>query len=141
MSTTDSVTPQENPSAEQPSAVQESIQELTLRVPFPDSFVYSNAAAFSISLMDIRISFAEAMPDRTVQPRVGLVMAPEQAAILAITLLLQLDSYEKNFGQIRDPRWRDFAALSSKYYEHLQQQRLGADPAAKTPPEEKPEVS
>ena len=85
------------------------IEEVTLRVPFPDSFVYSNIAAFSLSLMDIRIGFCEAMPDRTVQPRVGIVMPPEQAAILAMLLLTQINTYERNFGPIRDPRWREFA--------------------------------
>ena len=42
---------------------------VNMHVPFPDTFVYSNCSAFSVSQMDIRISFAEALPNRTAQAR------------------------------------------------------------------------
>jgi hypothetical protein len=99
--------PQEAPA--QSTAVQGGMEEVTLRVPFPDTFVYSNIAAFSVSMMDIRIGFGEAMPDRTVQPKVGIVMPPEQAAMLAMLLLTQINTYERSFGLIREPRWREFS--------------------------------
>jgi hypothetical protein len=88
------------------SSTADGIEEVTLRVPFPDSFVYSNIASFSISLMDIRIGFGEAMPDRTVQPRVGIVMPPEQAALVAMHLFSQLHVYERAFGPIRLAQWQ-----------------------------------
>jgi len=67
-----------------------------------------------MSLFDLRIGFGEAMPDRTVKPRVGVVMSPEQAAILALLLIGQVAQYEKNFGPLRDPRWREFADQASQ---------------------------
>jgi hypothetical protein len=83
--------------------------ELTLvnvQIPFPDTFVYSNCSAFSVSQMDIRISFAEAMPDRTAKARVGIVMPPEHAALLGMALIAQVNLYEHNFGPIRLPQWQ-----------------------------------
>jgi Protein of unknown function (DUF3467) len=82
------------------------IQDATLHIPFPDSFIYSNCAAFSISQMDIRISFAEAMPDRTAKARVGIVMPPEHAALLGMALIQQVHIYERNFGPIRNAQWQ-----------------------------------
>jgi Protein of unknown function (DUF3467) len=83
--------------------------ELTLvnmHVPFPDTFVYSNCSAFSVSQMDIRISFAEAMPNRTAQARVGVVLPPEHAALLAMTLTSQIHIYERAFGPVRLAQWQ-----------------------------------
>jgi hypothetical protein len=96
--------PQEQPA--QTGSGQSGMEEVTLKVPFPESFVYSNIAAFSISLMDVRIGFGEAMPDRTVQPRVGIVMPPEQAALLAMNLFAQVHVYERAFGPIRLEQWQ-----------------------------------
>ena len=79
---------------------------VNLQVPFPDTFVYSNCSAFSVSQMDIRISFAEAMPDRTAQARVGVVLPPEHAALLAMTLIGQIHVYERAFGPIRNAQWQ-----------------------------------
>jgi hypothetical protein len=82
------------------------IHDATLSIPFPENFIYSNCAAFSISQMDIRISFAEAMPDRTAKARVGIVMPPEHAALLGMALIQQVHIYEHNFGAIRLPAWQ-----------------------------------
>jgi hypothetical protein len=84
------------------------VEEVNISVPFAENFVYSNVTALSTSMMDVRISFAEAMPDRTVHPRVGIVMPPEHAAQLVINLLQQLYFFEKNFGEIRNPAWHSF---------------------------------
>ncbi|MGA3018090.1 MAG: DUF3467 domain-containing protein [Bryobacteraceae bacterium] len=78
-------------------------QQLT--IPFPETFIYSNVSAYSASMMDMHISFAEALPDRTVVPRVGIVMTPEHAAHVALSLLQQLKFYESQFGAIRNPEW------------------------------------
>ena len=87
----------------------ERIEEITLKIPYPDTFIYSNIAAFSMSLMDIRIAFGEALPEGGVAARVGVVMTPEHAAILTLMLLRQVNSYEVHFGKIRHPEWRHFA--------------------------------
>jgi hypothetical protein len=79
---------------------------VNMHVPFPDTFVYSNCSAFSVSQMDIRISFAEALPNRTAQARVGVVLPPEHAALVALTLLSQIHVYEQAFGQIRLAQWQ-----------------------------------
>jgi hypothetical protein len=82
-------------------------------IPFPESFVYSNCSALGTSLMDIHISFAEALPeDLRVVPKVGIVMPPEHAAQLAMTLLAQIMVYEQNFGYIRHPEWVAFKAAN-----------------------------
>ncbi len=83
--------------------------EVALQVPYPKEFIYSNIASFSVSLMDIRIGFGEFLPDGNAVAKVGIVMPPEQCAVLAMMLLSQVNSYETNFGKIRDPRWRAFA--------------------------------
>jgi hypothetical protein len=117
MSTDDTST-----SSDQPKRGAEgSITEIQLTVPFPESFTYSNVSAISSSFMDVRIGFGEAMPDGTAQPRIGVVMPPEHAAQLVLNLLQQLNFFEKNFGEIRHPIWKNFrakanaeAALNSK---------------------------
>jgi len=85
----------------------EKVQNVVLRVPFPETFVYSSASAFSLTAMDIKIGFAEAMPDRTVQPRVGVTLPIEHAVHVFFALYGQLRAFEDNFGQIRDPRWHN----------------------------------
>ena len=99
----------QSPKEQENSGTEAATGLVTLQVPFPETFIYSNIAAFSMSLMDMRIGFGEAMPDRTVRPRVGVVMAPEQAAVIALLLIGQVAQYEKVFGPLRDPRWRQFA--------------------------------
>lgn len=89
------------------------ITEATIAVPFPDSFVYSNISAFSTSFMDVRISFAEAMPDKSAKARVGIVMPPEHAAHVVLSLLRQLEFFEERFGPIRLPVWRAFRESTS----------------------------
>jgi len=81
------------------------LQEVALRIPFPDDFVYSNVAAFNLSLMDLRISFADVSKDRIVA-KIGVVMPPEQAAVLCVMLTQQIITYEKIFGEIRHPLWK-----------------------------------
>jgi hypothetical protein len=80
--------------------------EVTIEIPFPESYVYSNCTAFSISPMDSRISFAEALPDGTSHARAGVGMSADHAAYLAMQLLRQLETFEKQFGPIRTPAWR-----------------------------------
>jgi len=77
-----------------------------LTVPFPEVFVYSNVSAISTSMMDIRIGFAEAMPDGKAYPRVGVVIPPEHAVQLLLNIFQQLQVFERTFGQIRHPQWR-----------------------------------
>jgi hypothetical protein len=72
-----------------------------IKIPFPQTFIYANCFAFSMSHMDIRIGFAEAMPDAHAEPKVGIVLPPEVASQLAVTLLQQLAVFEAQFGQLR----------------------------------------
>lgn len=97
----DATSPQQTPLAEETE-----IREVTLKIPYAETYIYSNCAAFSLSQMDIRISFAEAMPDRNAYARVGIVMAPEHAALLGIALIQQVHAYEHAFGEIRLPQWQ-----------------------------------
>jgi hypothetical protein len=89
---------------------QHEVTEATIAVPFPETFIYSNISAFSTSFMDVRIGFAEAMPDKSAKTRVGVVMPPEHAAHVALSLLRQLEFFEARFGPIRLPAWRAFRA-------------------------------
>jgi hypothetical protein len=82
----------------------------TVHIPFPETFVYSNCAAFALSLMEFRLGFAEAMPDGKAVSRVGVAMPPEAAAVLALVLFKQLKTYEQKFGEIRHPLWRAMKA-------------------------------
>jgi hypothetical protein len=79
-----------------------------ITVPFPESYVYANASAFAMTMMDLKIGFAEAMPDKKIQSRLGVTVPIEHAAHLAIQLFAQLVSYERNWGAIRHPQWADF---------------------------------
>ncbi len=97
----DSVNP---PSTEETTKGSMKEQTVTLEIPFPDTFVYSNCSAFSASLMDFRISFAEMGPNG-VQVRVGVTMAPEHAAVLVMNLQKQIEAYERTFGPLRHPEW------------------------------------
>jgi len=81
-------------------------RQVIVTIPFPSSFVYSNCAAFSMSAMDFRIGFGEAMQDGHAEARVGVIMPPEQAANLALLLLHQLTLFEERFGDIRNPAWK-----------------------------------
>ena len=92
------IAPQEEPT--------DGFKELTIQIPFPEAFVYSNCASFALSHMDIRIGFAEAMPDGHAVPKVGIVMPPEQAAAMALMLLSNLHVFEERFGEIRNPQWQ-----------------------------------
>src|SRR5277367_3124081 len=90
----------------------EGFQEAQIRVPFPDTYIYSNVSALSLSMMDIRIGFSEALQDGTAHARVGIVMPPEHAAALALNMLRQLVLFERSFGEIRHPEWKKFLAAS-----------------------------
>jgi hypothetical protein len=48
------------------------------------------------------------MDQPRVESRVGVVLPPETAAYLVLTLFRQLLGFELNFGQIRHPQWREF---------------------------------
>jgi len=56
--------------------------------------------------MEIRLGFAEAMQDGRAVPKVGIVMPPEAAAVIALVLFQQVKTYEQNFGEIRHPLWK-----------------------------------
>ena len=83
------------------------IKQVMLEIPFPETFVYANCTAFAMSHMDFHLSFAEAGPNNKITAKVGIVMPAEHAATLALTLVQQLVDYEKAFGPIRQPAWRE----------------------------------
>jgi hypothetical protein len=105
--TNESKVPQEQSTEGQPAAV---LQQSTIHIPFPESFVYVHCAAFSISQMEIRLGFAEAMQDGRAVSKVGVVMPPEAAAVIAMVLFQQVKTYEENFGEIRHPLWKAMKA-------------------------------
>ena len=93
----------EIPLTEAPSGV---AKQGMVHIPFPESFVYANCCAFAIGQMEIRLGFAEAMQDGRAVPKVGIVMPPEAAAVIALVLFQQVKTYEHNFGEIRHPLWK-----------------------------------
>jgi hypothetical protein len=98
-----------------PSATNDSLihRQLAVQIPFPETFLYANCAAFAISQMEIRVGFAEAMQTGQAVSKVGLVLPPEAAAVIAIVLLTQVTTYEEHFGEIRHPMWKAFKAGQS----------------------------
>jgi len=108
------------------------VTQVELTVPFPDSFVYSNVSALSASFMDIRIGFGEAMPDGTVQPRIGVVLPPEHAAQLVLNLFQNLTFFERTFGPIRNKQCQDSREKARANAEVVLQKR--AQPATEPPP-------
>ncbi|HYW43931.1 MAG TPA: DUF3467 domain-containing protein [Bryobacteraceae bacterium] len=86
------------------------VNERMVHIPFPETFTYANCAAFAISQMEIRLGFAEAMQDGKAVPKVGIVLPPEAAAVIAIVLFQQVRTYEENFGEIRHPLWKAMKA-------------------------------
>ena len=111
----------------------EAAEQVSLNIPFPETFVYSNCSAFSISQMDIRISFAEALPDRTAKARAGVVMPPEHAALLAMALIGQVHLYERTFGPIRLPQWQ---AQTAQAIQRLEEQSQTVDPETQADPKQ-----
>jgi hypothetical protein len=81
-----------------------------VHIPFPESFVYCNCCAFAIGQHEIRLGFAEATQDGKAAPRAGIVLVPEVAAVVALTLLQQVTVYEQNFGEIRHEMWKAWKA-------------------------------
>ena len=83
------------------------LKQRKIHIPFPETFTYANCCAFSIAQMEIRLGFAEIMQDGAEAiPRVGVVLPPEAAAILALVLLQQVKAFEEAFGEIRHPAWK-----------------------------------
>lgn len=91
----------------------ELLQNVTLKIPFPESYQYVNCAAFALSQMEIRLGFGEAMQDGTVVSKGGIVMPAEAAAVIALVLLKQVQKYEDSFGEIRHPVWKAMKAGKS----------------------------
>ena len=87
-------------------SVEAELKSVEIQIPFPDSFTYANCVAFSLSLTEVRLSFAEALQNNTAVAKVGIVMPPETAAVLALVLLQQVKTYEAKFGEIRHPMWK-----------------------------------
>lgn len=105
------------------------IMEGGIIVPFPDSYVYSNASALSTSMMDVRIGFAEVLPDGKAHARVGIVMPVEHAVQLIMNLLEQVNQFERNFGEIRNPKWRLANGTARANAEALLKEQLTAAPS------------
>ena len=79
-------------------------------IPFATEFIYSNGSALATSPMDVRITFAEILPDLSVKAKVGIVMSPEHAVQLVMNLMNQLVMFEHRFGHIRNLEWQSFRA-------------------------------
>ena len=81
-----------------------------------EEYVYSNIAGMSISPWDVRINFAELLPNPSTSEQkartktvAGIVMTPEHAAGLVLLLMRQLIAYELNIGPIRNEEWHRLA--------------------------------
>jgi hypothetical protein len=83
-------------------------EERQVFVKWPENFVYTNASAISVSLMDVRLAFADAGPDGHAETKFAIVMTHEHAAHITLNLLAHLNIFENNFGLIRLPQWREF---------------------------------
>src|SRR5690348_14185810 len=85
-------------------------RNVRIEIEPPDSYVYSNVAALSISPWDFRIHFADVTPTENENAKfkavVGIVMPPEHAAGLMFLLKDQLSKFEQVGGPIRHPRWQ-----------------------------------
>jgi len=92
-----------------PSGEPQFIQR-SVHIPFPETFVYSNCCAFAIGQTEVRLGFAESLPDGNAIPKIGIVMPPESAAVLALVLLQQVHVFEAHFGEIRHPMWKAMKA-------------------------------
>ena len=92
------------------AATEQPLQQVAVQIPFPETFLYANCAAFAISQMEIRIGFAEAMQTGKAVSKVGIVLPPEAAAVIALVLLAQVTMYEASFGEIRHSMWKAFKA-------------------------------
>lgn len=86
------------------------VKEVSINIPFHESFIYVNCAAFALSQMEIRVSFAEASHDGKAVSRAGIILPPEAAAVIALILFQQVERYEDKFGEIRHPLWRAMKA-------------------------------
>lgn len=86
------------------------VSQRTVVIPFPESFLYANCAAFAIGQNEIRLGFAEALQDGKAVSKVGIVMPPETAAVIALILFKQVQIFEQNFGEIRHPMWKALKA-------------------------------
>jgi Protein of unknown function (DUF3467) len=90
------------------------LEAIHLEVKQPSEFVYSNVANVAVSQMDIRVAFAEALPNGTATTKVGIVMSPEHASALVLLLMQHLRLYERNFGEIRLPQWKQLKERAVK---------------------------
>jgi hypothetical protein len=93
-----------------PKSGADDVQQRTVVIPFPENFIYVNCAAFSVTANEIRLGFAEAMQDGRAVSKVGVVMPPETAAVIAMVLFRQVQIFEQNFGEIRHPMWKAMKA-------------------------------
>jgi hypothetical protein len=100
----DNIAPESNP---QEDGIPKNFEERQVVVSWPDTFIYTNASAYSVSLMDVRIAFADAGPNGPVT-KVAVTMTHEHAAHLVLTVLQSLHAFEEAFGPIRLPDWRRF---------------------------------
>jgi hypothetical protein len=82
------------------------VRNVSLKIPFPETFIYANCCAFAIGQMEIRLGFGEAMQDSTVMSKAGIILPPEAAAVIALVLFQQVRIFEENFGEIRHPSWK-----------------------------------
>ncbi len=85
--------------------------EFKLRMTSPDSYTYANMIGVAFTPWDVRLHFANAFPsipgDSEVRAASGIIMAPENAASLALLLTKQVQLYERQFGAIRNKQWRE----------------------------------
>lgn len=98
----------------------EQVKSSTINLETKDiPMVYSNQISMALSATDVRIVFAEILPqtleiqlgpnpvgqakqaDPLVRPLAGIIMTPEFAKRVAKSIATLVDTYEKTFGQIR----------------------------------------
>ena len=99
----------------EPNTKEKTVVNLTIEAA--DHHHYSNVASITLSPWDIRLNFADvdiSHEDGKFKAHHGIVMPPEHAAALMFLLTSQLTVFEKQFGPIRQKRWRAMVAKAAQ---------------------------
>jgi len=79
------------------------VEGIKIEFPFPEEYLYTNAALVSVSNWDFRISFAELLPSGKPKAKIGIVMTPAHAKALMLILAKNVQGYESRFGELTVP--------------------------------------
>lgn len=86
------------------------VVSVSIQVPFPETYIYTNCSSYSLSPFDFKISFAELLPSGKAEARVGITLPPEHAVMVVMNLIAQIRTFESHFGELRNPEWKAMRA-------------------------------